>query len=383
MRIGTTAAAALAAVSLLATSASGQETIKIGVNEPVTGIFASAGQYIVNGAKIAADEINGKGGVLGKQIELVIEDNKSTPTDAADAAEKLMVRDKVPVMMGAYTSTQTLAVLPKLMEYSVPLLVETASSSKVTTQGNPWVFRISPTLAVEAEGFTKEAVKRKIKKVNFLLTTNDFGIDGAKQFREQLSRAGIEIGAEERMDAAAQDLSAQLSTIKASDADALVVFSYAEQIALVLRQAYTIGLKQTIIAPGGSTQPDLLIELAGSAAEGSYYDAFLNPWTPDATQNPDVIKALITEWKKRDLKFAGLGEGFRGYDGIQAIAEAIRLAGKAEPEAIRDAFWKIKAHGAGSDIQFVKDGPAGSESGQNHPQVYFVQIKDGKVISAD
>lgn len=77
------------------------ETIKIGVNEPLTGAFAASGTYVVNGAKIAADEINAKGGILGKQIELVIEDNKSNPTEAAAVAEKLITRDKVPVMMGA------------------------------------------------------------------------------------------------------------------------------------------------------------------------------------------------------------------------------------------------------------------------------------------
>ena len=79
----------------------GAQTIKIGVNEPLTGPFAASGTYVVNGAKIAADEINAKGGVLGKKIELIIEDNKSNATEAAAVAEKLITADKVPVMMGA------------------------------------------------------------------------------------------------------------------------------------------------------------------------------------------------------------------------------------------------------------------------------------------
>src|ERR1051326_4615679 len=121
---------ALAVAALLAASASGvsaQETIKIGVNEPLTGAFAASGTYVANGAKIAADEINAKGGVLGKKLELVIEDNKSNPTEAAAVAEKLISRDKVPVMMGAWGSGFTLAVMPKLMEYKVPMIVETSS----------------------------------------------------------------------------------------------------------------------------------------------------------------------------------------------------------------------------------------------------------------
>src|SRR3954463_12532067 len=137
------AAAALLSAGFAARPAA--KTIKIGVNEPLTGAVAASGNYVVNGAKIAADEINAKGGVLGSKIELVIEDNKSNPTEAVAAAEKLIVRDKVPVMMGAWSSTYTLAVMPKLMEYKVPMLVETSSSDKITVSGNPYVFRIAPT----------------------------------------------------------------------------------------------------------------------------------------------------------------------------------------------------------------------------------------------
>ena len=149
--------AAIALAAGLATSAAAQETIKVGVIQPLTGAFAASGNYVANGAKIAADEINAKGGVLGKKIELVIEDNKSNPTEAAAVAEKLIVRDKVPVMMGAWGSGFTLAIMPKLMEYKVPMLVETSSAGKITTSGNPYIFRISPTSAVEAVAFAKIA----------------------------------------------------------------------------------------------------------------------------------------------------------------------------------------------------------------------------------
>src|SRR5882757_4235411 len=112
------------AVACLGGAAAAQ-TIKIGVNEPLTGAFAASGTYVVNGAKIAADEINAKGGILGKKIELVIEDNKSNPTEAAAVAEKLITSDKVPVIMGAGGSSLTLAVMPKLIEYETPMVVET------------------------------------------------------------------------------------------------------------------------------------------------------------------------------------------------------------------------------------------------------------------
>src|ERR671911_1193419 len=170
------------------------DTIKIGVNQPLTGAVAASGNYVANGARIAADEINAQGGLLGQQVELIIEDNKSNPTEAVAAAEKLIVRDEVPVMMGAWSSTYTLAVMPKLMEYEVPMVVETSSSGKITTQGNPWVFRISPTSEMEALAFKDKVDAFKITKANFLSVNNDWGLGAAEQFAKALKDKGIEVG---------------------------------------------------------------------------------------------------------------------------------------------------------------------------------------------
>src|ERR1044072_3958212 len=166
---------ALALAAAFLGSTANAQTIKIGVNEPLTGAFAASGTYVVNGAKIAADEINAKGGILGKKIELVIEDNKSNPTEAAAVAEKLITSDKVPVLMGAWGSSLTLAVMPKLMEYKVPMVVETSSSGKITTSGNPYIFRISPPSAVEAEAFKPILPKMHVKKADLLVINNDWG----------------------------------------------------------------------------------------------------------------------------------------------------------------------------------------------------------------
>ena len=355
------------------------DTIKIGVNQPLTGAVAASGNYVANGARIAADEINANGGVLGQQIELIIEDNKSNPTEAVAVAEKLIVRDKVPVMMGAWSSTFTLAVMPKLMEYEVPMLVETSSSEKITTQGNPWVFRISPTSEMEAKAFAEQVDQFDIKKADFLVVNNDWGRGAADRFGDMLKEHGIAVGVVETMDPAAQDMNAQLSKIKASGADTLFVTTGVEQLTLVLRQAQELGLDARIITTGGSQSPDQLIEQAGSAADGSYHLVFFTPWFPEAVENPEVAEKFVAEWEKRGYNFAGLTEGFRGYDGIMTIAAAIEAAGKAEPEAIREALWTVEVKGVNGDIKFTKQGPEGSESGQNEPTVYVVQIADGKV----
>src|SRR5438874_13216873 len=214
-----TAAAAIILAGGLVTGAAAQDTIKIGVIEPLTGAAAASGNYVTNGAKIAADEINAKGGVLGQKIELVIEDNKSNPTEAASVAEKLMVRDKVPVLMGAWGSSLTLAVMPKLMEYNVPMLVETSSSGKITTTGNPYIFRISPPSAIEAAAFKGIVDKLELKKFDFLVINHDWGRGTAEDFSKMMKEKGIAVGAVETMDQGAQDMSAQLSKLKGTDSE--------------------------------------------------------------------------------------------------------------------------------------------------------------------
>jgi branched-chain amino acid transport system substrate-binding protein len=363
-----------------AATAHAQETIKIGVNEPLTGAVAASGTYVTNGARLAAEVINRGGGVLGKQIELVIEDNKSNPKEAVDAAEKLILRDKVPVMIGAWSSTFTLAVMPKLVEYNVPLVVETSSSGKITVSGNPWVFRISPTSEMEAIAFLDKLDKFNppIKKVDFLSVNNDFGRGAAAEFRKALESKGVKVGVTETMTPEATDLSAQLASIKKSDGDTLFVTTGVEQITLIIKQAAEQRLTQRIVTTGGSF-PDQLLANAGPAGMASYHILFFAPWFADKAKYPDVAKIYVDEWNKKKWEFAGLTEGFRGYDAVLTAVEAIKLAGKAEPEAIRQALWKTKLHGVNGDIAFIKQGPEGKESGQNVPNVYIVMLKEGKV----
>src|SRR3982750_3503337 len=376
------AAAFAAAFSTLvvAGSALAQEPIKIGVTQPLTGAFAASGNYVAQGAKMAEDAINAEGGVLGRKIQLVIEDNKSNPTEAVATAEKLISRDKVPVLMGAWSSTLTLAVMPKLIEYEVPMLVETSSSGKITTSGNPYIFRISPTSEMEAKAFTPMVKKFGIKKADFLATNNDFGLGASQEFSKMLKEQGVQVGTVETMDPKATDFSAQLAKIKASGGDTLFVTTAVEQATLILRQAKEQQVKARIITTGGSVSPDQLIAQAGEAANDSYHLVFFTPWFPEAVKNPEIAKKFVAEWNARKHNVGGLTEGFRGWDGIHTIVEAIKLAGKAEPKAITQALWKVKGKGINGDIAFIKQGPAGKESAQNVPSVYVVRIDNGKVV---
>jgi branched-chain amino acid transport system substrate-binding protein len=373
----------LIAGGLLAPTGFAQAPIKIGVIQPLSGAVAASGNYVRMGAEIARDWINARGGIGGRKIELVIEDNKSDPKEAASAAEKLIVRDKVPAIMGAWGSSMTLAAMPKLEEYGVPMVVETSSAASVTRRGNPWIFRISPPSEMEALGLAQYVDKLGVKRADFLAVNTDWGRGAVGAFGDMLKKQGAAVGAAEYMDQAATDMNAQITKIKGGGGDTLFLTTAVEQITLVLKQSQEQRLARKIITTGGSSSPSQLIKQAGAAAEGTYHIVFFMPWFPEAMPDGKLAKAFVDEWTKRGHPFEGLTEGFRGHDGIATIAEAVKIAGKDEPKAIQAALWKVSFTGVNGPIKFDKDGPAGKESGQSKPSIFVVQIKDGKVALPD
>ncbi|MGH7325981.1 MAG: ABC transporter substrate-binding protein [Candidatus Rokuibacteriota bacterium] len=376
---------ALLAVAALGTGVTAQSTapVKIGVIQPLSGPVAASGNYVRMGAEIARDWVNARGGVLGRKVELVIEDNKSDPKEAASAAEKLIVRDKVPAIMGAWGSSMTLAAMPKLEEYGVPMVVETSSAASITKRGNPWVFRISPPSEMEALGLEQYVDKLGVKRADFLAVNTDWGRGAITAFGEMLKKKGVVVGAAEFMDQAATDMNAQITKIKGTGGDTLFLTTSVEQITLVLKQAQEQRLARKIVTTGGSSSPNQLIKQAGAAAEGTYHLLFFMPWFPEAMPDGRLAKAFVDEWSKRGHPFEGLTEGFRGHDGIATVVEAVRLARKDEAKAIREALWNVSITGVNGPIKFDKDGPAGKESGQSKPSIFVVQIKDGKVALPD
>jgi branched-chain amino acid transport system substrate-binding protein len=370
---------ALTVIAALAAPAPAQETVKVGVIQPLSGSVAASGNYIRMGAEIGRDWINAKGGVLGRKVELLIEDNKSDPKEAATAAEKLIVRDKVPVIVGAWGSSMTLAAMPKLEEYGVPMVVETSSAATITKAGNPWIFRISPPSEMEALGLTKYMKDLGIKQADFLAVNTDWGRGAVGAFGDLLKRSGAKVGTAEFMEQAATDMNAQITKVKAGGGDTLFLTTSVEQITLILKQAQEQRLVRKVITTGGSSSPSQLIKQAGAAAEGTYHILFFLPWFPEAMPDGKLAKAFVDEWAKRGHPFEGLTEGFRGHDGVLTAVEAIRIAGKPDPKAVREALWKVSVMGVNGPIKFEKDGPAGKESGQSKPSIFIVQVKDGKI----
>src|SRR5256885_1185015 len=281
-RLISTALVGLVALALWPAGGGAQSSapIKIGVIEPLSGPVAASGNYVRMGAEIARDWVNARGGVNGRKIELQIEDNKSDPKEAASAAEKLIVRDKVPAIMGAWGSSMTLAAMPKLEEYGVPMVVETSSAASVTKRGNPWGFRISPPSELEALGLEQYVDKLGVKRVDFLAVNTDWGRGSITAFGAMLRRKAVQVGAAEFMEQAATDMNAQLTKIKQTGGDTLFLTTAVGQSTLVLRQRQEQRLARKIITTGGPSSPAPPIQQAGAAGGGPPPHPGLHPRGP-------------------------------------------------------------------------------------------------------
>jgi len=361
----------------------GADPVKIGVVYPLTGPIAAAGSYQKAGVEMARDKINAEGGILGKPFTLFIEDGANDPAQSVSAAEKLVTREKVDAMIAAWGSSPTLAVSASVTKkYGVPHVVDTASSVKVTLldgkRPNPWLFRVSPTSRMEAEGVEKFLVsKMGFSKVAFMAVNNDWGRGAAEEFGNVVKRTGGSVVTTEIINADATDFLTQLTKIKGSEANAIIVTTDQSQISLILKQYKQLGMTQKILTTGGGIVPEGLILLSGpEAAEGVNIITFFAPWFPELTRVPQEAKWFAEEYLKRGNAAKGFGECFRGYDGMKAIKAAFEIAKTTDKEKVREAFYKVDTWGLSGRIKF-------DDFGQSSPTILIVQVKNGKPFIPD
>jgi branched-chain amino acid transport system substrate-binding protein len=354
--------------------AAAQETIKIGLIQPVSGPAAYNGKNTVDGARLAEIEVNAAGGVLGKKIELVLQDGKNDPAESLNAAEKLLGRDGVKILIGAWGSSSTLAIMPLVQRSEVPLIVETSTAEKITESGNPWVFRISSNSKIDADALQPHLVKTLgLKKVAFMAANNDFGRAVVNNWTRVLTPQGATVVATEYHKPGETNFAPTLTKIKNLGADSIVITSDSSTLSNIVKQSYEHGLKGlTRIATSGFPA-EAIVQLAGKeAAEGVLVQNYFAPHAPPPGQ-AQRFEAFAKAHRQRypESKQGVDANVASGYDAVRIAAAAIAAAGSTDGAKIRDALKKIRFEGLTGKLQF-------DAQGQARPQQSISKIVDGK-----
>ncbi|HYP15774.1 MAG TPA: ABC transporter substrate-binding protein [Opitutus sp.] len=313
------------------------EPIKVGEYGSLTGKEASFGQSSHKGIVLAFEEINAAGGVLGRPVQLLTEDNQTKPGESATVAKKLIARDKVIALLGEVASGRSLEAGPVAQASKVPMIAPAATNPKVTQTGN-YIFRvcfIDPFQGTVMAKFAKEDLKAK--RVAILSSvSNAYSVGLAKFFRETFTAGGGEIATEKNFAEGDKDFRAQLTAVKASGAEAVFVPSYYTEAALIVRQARDLGLQVPFFGGDGWEAPQLL-EIGGAALEGCYYSTHFSP----ENQEP-AVQQFVQKYKARWNNETPDAFGALGYDAAYVLADALKRAGSTDGPKLRDALAATK-----------------------------------------
>lgn len=333
------------------TASADGEAIKIGLLQPLTGPVSAAGLAITEGAKMAVEEINADGGIAGRPLELIVEDDENDPAVCANAASKVISRDEVVGIIGGWGSSCTLAIAPVSTREEIPLLVETSSSFKVTDpaeSGGDWVFRINPPTRMEIDQIGAALPELGMEKVFFLAVNNDWGRGSVEDITPALEEMGAEVVGTEYYEQTNENFSPLLTAVGSSGADSVIITTDAAQIALILEQMESLDMGDiTVLTTGGSNFPGKVASLAGeSAAEGVYSTVFF-PAAYDASLSaePERAAAFVEAWNAEQDPIE-IGESPRGYDAVYTMAAALEsIDGDITPDALREALDGVSTAG--------------------------------------
>jgi branched-chain amino acid transport system substrate-binding protein len=347
------------------------ETIKIGANLELSGGVASYGQSIEEGLKLAIEEIN-KEGIDGKKIELVTFDNKSDAAEATNGAIKLISQDKVSAIIGAATSTNTLAQVEIAQKNKTPLITPTGTNSTITFKDgvlNDFVFRtcfIDPFQGTVAANFASKDLKVKNAAI-IIDSSSDYSKGLAASFQKSFEGSGGKVVAEEAYVAKDTDFNAILTNIKAKNPDFIFLPGFYEEVGLIIKQARALGIDVPVMGGDGWDSPTL-VDIAGAdALNNTFITNHYSSGDSDAKVQ-DFVKAFQGKYDgKSPDAFGALG-----YDTAYFIADAIKRAGSSDPEKIRKALEETDGLAVVSGTLKVD---------KNHDQVkaaVILEYKDGK-----
>ena len=339
-------AASLAAPAVLRSARADEATIKIGMVLPVTGPAAESGKYALTGAKIALVRVNKAGGVLGKPVELVTEDDQTTNPGAVLAFSKLAAQPDIVAFLGSIRSTQNHAMAPDILKTGKPVCFG-GTDPALTKMGNPWLIRFRPNDSYSGRVIASYGVETLGKK-NWAIvhSTDAFGESGFNALAASLAKIGAKVASDQGYPNQNQDFTPVVLAIKSSGADVIgSYFTFDNDVAVFARQLRQLGV--TLPWVGSPTTVDVgAVKLAGPALYGTYgvvdYAVDSSPEAKEFAQSYTAITKLqpdiYSSWT---------------YDAIGVLCDAMKRAGSTEPDKLRAAILATRGlQGGRRRIQF-------------------------------
>jgi branched-chain amino acid transport system substrate-binding protein len=343
----------LLAASLLTGCGSQQSAneIKLGADLEMTGNNATFGQSAANGAKLAIKQVNANGGVLGKQLSLVVADNKSEAAEAANAMQKLITQDKVVAVIAPIASSSVVAGSQVNQDNKVLAISPTASNPKVTVDPSTgkvrdFLFRaafIDPFQGSVMANFASKSLHAKTA-VLYLDKSSDYAIGLGQFFKETFVKNGGTILDEEAYLAKDTDFKATLTKMKSLNPDVVFLPGYYQEVGMIIKQSRELGLNMPFLG-GDGWDSAKLPEIAGKTALNNTF--FSNHYSPD--DNSPAVKSFVESYKQ---EYGQTPDAFAAlsYDATMMIIEAMKAANSADPVKIKDQLAKTKDYAAVSGM---------------------------------
>ncbi len=323
---------------VLGIAALAQGEIPVGEFASLTGGSASFGQSSHKGTALAIDEINASGGLLGKKLKLITEDDQSVAGQPATIARKLISQDKVVAVLGEVASSKSLEAAPICQQNKVPMISPASTNPKVTEVGD-YIFRVCFIDPFQGTVMAKFARSKGWKKVAVLTDVKqDYAVGLAEFFMKGFTAAGGEIVKEQKYSTGDKDFKAQLTSIKAAKPEAIFVPGYYAEVALIAKQAKLLGIKVPLLG-GDGWVGDSLLKVAGNSLDGSFFSCHFSADDKRAAVQ-DFVKKFKAKYKgETPDDMAALG-----YDSAIILAEAMKRAGTTEGPKLRDAIAATNNH---------------------------------------
>jgi branched-chain amino acid transport system substrate-binding protein len=319
------------------TAQQNRSTIKIGFFGDLTGPTFNFGRSAYNGVLMAASEINQNGGINGRQIDVVIEDDRGSPEEAARLTAKLIDHDKVVAIIAGGTSGNSRAAAPKAQASHIPLISPSSTDPAVTQTGD-YIFRTCFVDSFQGEVMASFAANTlKAKKAAILFDFNSpYGRGLTEFFELSFRKLGGDIVNKQSYMQGDADFKGQLSSIKAAEPDVIYIPGYYGEVALIAKQARALGMNQPLLGGDGWDAPELW-QLGGDALNNSYMS------THYSVDNPGpAIQSFVHEYKQRYQNLIPDAHAALAYDATRLLFDAINRAGATDSTKLRDALAQTK-----------------------------------------